>query len=246
MNKVIALSALVLTIFGCQEEGNPLLIPPEIKYPPPPIKESTPPKEIEFIPTWEWVDDNRTEAEPFRIFTGIDRYFYPRVTINHYRDPETFTIPGSESLLEFDYQDSVNPELRNLETGKYIFPSKNRIFYDPQKIEILNDYEIAPPFFLFSDPRHCFLISDNFSINNEPTIIDLNSTEKNTRIHEIMDDIVKSGESVIVKRNASALVRLHYRYLGGGHTYIILYRCMEQKDELDADYIAIKVTSAKW
>ena len=211
----------------------PVVIEPEVIEP----VYTDPPFEL----SWSFISDYGYIAEEYRTFNGADQYFEPPLRYDRYQDPETFLIPGSEGLLQFHYQD-IRAEWRQPGTAELDIPMENRIFYDPEKIELLSEYEEAPPFPLTG--WHCFLVSSyTDTISNNPRDERPEPEGQKKDAEFIMETIIKNGRSVMVNRNRASQIRLHYRYLGGGHTYIVLYRCVDRMYFDQADYLAIKITS---
>ena len=200
----------------------------------------------DFQPSWAWLKNNIVEAQKYRKYIMLQLGFGPATTFNHYRDPETFTTPGRESLLSIKYEDNETKSLLPDLSG-WNLPWYTVISYDPSKIEILTESEEPPPEFRY---RVCGWLSDvHFSHvrSGDGHHIDRvtpDTAEKNEKFSQVILENMSNGKSVQIKRTSYAHVQIKYRYLGGGDAYIFVWRNAPYTEAPNEGHVVgIKVTS---
>lgn len=197
----------------------------------------------DFQPSWDWVDDNIFIAEKYRRFISIPHgaEFGPGVTFTHYRDADTFTDVGSESLLSVSHhqQGYLLPDLSGWDLPWYTV-----ISYDPNKIEILTESEMPPPEFItrvggwLSDTHFTQVRGGNgYELIRETP----DSKEAGEMFDKAILENISTGEAVQIKRDHAARVRIKYRYLGGGDAYIFIWSNVPHPQ--GSVVVGIKVTS---
>lgn len=246
---IAAATVLVCAMVGCGDEGT-------IQQPATPIDFVAgapelivePEESDEFQASWEWISRDFIATDKYRVFISLSSGMGPSVTFSHFRDINTFTDIGAESLLHVKYQDFGERKYLKEDFSGWNLPWYTRISYDPSKIEILNETQEAPPFVWIHE--RCGWLSDyHFShIRQGGTseiivreLPDRNSDEFRNYFERVYKEVAINGKMVEVKRTNAAEIPIRYRYLGGGDAYIFIWT--NDRDNSIGSFVGIKVTS---
>ena len=190
---------------------------------------------IQFQASWDWLEDNILVAQRYRRYFGLTEGFGPMTSFSHYRDPETFTTIGGESLLTILYDSRVMSDL----------PAHTVISYDPTKIEILSEWEEVTEAFFFGTAVGGWLTDTHFPQiqSGDGNHIKRETPEDKSKFDRVILEDFETGKAVQIKRQGQR-VRVHYRYLGGGEAYIFVWRNVPHTGSFnDGHVIGILVTS---